>query len=455
MASAIPSTTINVHERIEASLAYSSIGAKLFLDPETADVHFIVGKQDEHCERIPAHKLFLITGSDVFHIMFDGFWKEKDDHEVRIVDATAAAFKVFLQFFYMNEVELSTDTVLDVMNLGKKYCIAHCLDSCVNFLRITLTDENVLWVYEITILFELGDLRQICEKLIGINTGEILKSSSFLQCDKAVVRNILKLDALNCTEIALFKATMCWVEAKNNGIRLNRQAIRKELGILFEEFRFGSMNIEEFITLIPKYGHLFSAEEYQDIIHMSVRTKYKPGHFNRSRNKRMNRAVWNGQDFVRSDRLVSKYPSLQPYYIRSIENTTFSTSEMLLLQGFECTKLLIFNQTAQKNYSAIDQPISTEIEIVQMLSTKVRIVLSSLQATFNPGSSLKIELPKPILIKPGLTYQIRFKQQPPRNCCSNLLLKSSVPSVQFHCCAKVENDDAARDLVKTLLFYKI
>lgn len=454
MASAIPSTTINVHERIEASLAYSTIGANLYLDPETADVHFIVGKQDELCERIPAHKLFLITGSDVFQIMFDGFWKEKDDHEVRIVDATAAAFKVFLQFFYMNEVELSTDTVLEVMNLGKKYCIAQCLNSCVNFLRITLTDENVLWVYEITILFELGDLRQICEKLIGINTDEILKSSSFLQCDKAVVRNILKLDALNCTEIALFEATMCWVEAKNNGNRLNRQAIRTQLGILFEEFRFGSMKIEEFITLIPKYGHLFTAEVYQDIIHMSVRTKYKPEHFNRNRNNR-NKAVWSGQDFVRCDRLVSNYPTYQPYYIRPIENTTFSTKEMLLLQGFECTKLQIFNQTSPKNYSAVDQPIPTEIEIFQLLSTKVRVVFLSIQATFNPGSSLQIELPKPILIKPGLTYQIRFKLQPPRNCCSNLFLKSSVPSVQFHCCAKVQNDDAARDLVKTLLFYKI
>lgn len=54
----------------------SSAGEKLYLSEEFADFYFIfkpkAGSNDQ-CERVPAHKILLVTSSDVFRVMFNGF----------------------------------------------------------------------------------------------------------------------------------------------------------------------------------------------------------------------------------------------------------------------------------------------------------------------------------------------------------------------------------------------
>lgn len=241
--------------------------AALYLDTETADVHFLLGDEQQP-ERIPAHKSILSVGSDVFKAMFYGELKEEGD--VRIVDASAAAFKEFLQYFYLDSVETTKSNVSDVVNLGKKYNVVGCLRICEKRLRADLSHRNVCSSYELAILFDLKKLKRKCEMLISAQTQEVLKSSDFVNCSRNVLGHILKLDRLSCSESDVFYGCIAWLKAAAKTDQVTKELVHNHLGDLFSEIRFGAMSIEEFSALLPSYQHLFLANELSEIIQMTV-----------------------------------------------------------------------------------------------------------------------------------------------------------------------------------------
>lgn len=104
---------------------------KLYLDEDTADIHFAFENETTANARIPAHKTFLAMESDAFKAMFFGDLKESGD--VKIVDVSADAFKEFLQFFYFDQIKLSMENVNGVINLVKKYMVADSIYFVNNF----------------------------------------------------------------------------------------------------------------------------------------------------------------------------------------------------------------------------------------------------------------------------------------------------------------------------------
>lgn len=60
--------------------------------------------------------------------MFYGELKENGN--IRLSDTTHDAFQEFLQFFYLNEVELTEENVAGVMYLGDKYNVTSCMNVC-------------------------------------------------------------------------------------------------------------------------------------------------------------------------------------------------------------------------------------------------------------------------------------------------------------------------------------
>lgn len=73
--------------------------------------------------------------------MFKKSWLEKD--EAKIVDAPITAFKEFLLFFYLDEVELIMAKVAKVIYIADKYIVAECLTVWRKFIANTLNDESV------------------------------------------------------------------------------------------------------------------------------------------------------------------------------------------------------------------------------------------------------------------------------------------------------------------------
>lgn len=256
-----------------ANKVLSSATQKHYLNDDFADVHFIF----ESGERVPAHKVLLST-SDVFQTMFNGSWK--DEKDVEIVDASADAFKEFLQFFYLDDVKLTMANVAEVMKLGNKYNVTECLNACSKMLIAKLTVENFCSTLDLALLFNRDDVKAKCIAKINFGMLNFLKSSSFLQCDKRILDYILTQDSLNCSEGVLFEAVMSWVCAKTKQNHLTEEIIHAELDDLFYKFRFRSMTFKEFAELIPAYGQIFTKNELQEIIQLIAHGDFEPRLFN-------------------------------------------------------------------------------------------------------------------------------------------------------------------------------
>ncbi len=102
---------------------------KLYKNSNIADVYFIFTDEKK---KIAANKCLLAIASPVFEKMFYGHLKEPGD--ITIVDATHDAFLEFLQFFYCDKFELSTDNICEVLTLADKYDVAGLVNLCVQFL---------------------------------------------------------------------------------------------------------------------------------------------------------------------------------------------------------------------------------------------------------------------------------------------------------------------------------
>lgn len=210
--------------------------------------------------------------------MFYGPLQEASD--VRIEDTTAACFEEFLQFFYVGTVILTMENVAGVMHLGHKYNVSECFSSCIQFIESTLSYRNVCNGLGLALLYDLIDLKEKCEIKIAKISDVVFKSASFLNCDRKVLKHILDMDVLSCSEKLVFESCMEWVKHASKQNELSKDIVQAHLGDAFYGIRFASMKIEEYATLISRYGDLFTEVECKDYIQMLALPNYQPKIFN-------------------------------------------------------------------------------------------------------------------------------------------------------------------------------
>lgn len=122
--------------------AYASkVSRCQYLDERTADVHFI-------CDdgRVPTHRSVLSKASKVFDAMFYGSMAMTGD--VPLPGKSSDAFKILLQFCYLDEVALRLDCITDVMALLNEYQMFECLELCTQFWSANWSIDNICSAYD-------------------------------------------------------------------------------------------------------------------------------------------------------------------------------------------------------------------------------------------------------------------------------------------------------------------
>lgn len=442
-----------------SSQVYRSIGRKLYLSSELADIHFVFMTEDGESDRIPAHKMLLSAASAVFAKMFNGTWKEKD--EVTIVDTPVAAFREFLQFFYLNDVNLTMENVDKVMNLGQMYDVTECLSVCNDFLKNHLNESNVCSTYELATLFDNVALMRSCETIIGMEPKMVFESEAFMTTDRKVLRKILSLNWLSCTEIDLFDAFVARILANSNQKTLTAKELRGEYLDLFDEIRFGAMPLQQFVTKTPEYRELFSYEEYTDIIQLIANGEYESKCFNSNRQTR-DLIPWSEDDVIRCDRTISQFNLCKPYEIKSTEKTIFTINKPVLLKGIVCDGIYAYNYVEHKYFVPLAS-LQTQLTIVESpvdLDSDENKTLYTEKGALLNGNRVEILMPKPIIIRPGFMYEIRLDQKPSSDSCNGAILKREVCMeqgfiIRFHQDSVFPGDpNVSRGLVCALDFYK-
>ncbi|XP_037049359.1 BTB/POZ domain-containing protein 6-B-like [Bradysia coprophila] len=243
--------------------------SKLYLEEETADVHFAFNADGVEC-KIPAHKYMLAIGSPVFDAMFYGELKEMGN--VTITDCTAESFKEFLQFFYLDHVELTVTNGPEVMYLIHKYGTSECFPICERFLAQNFTMEMVGWILEQTMLFNRIGLRKFVLNRIMNETEEYFQSDAFINCTPELLKMVLELERFNVREHSVFYACIAW--SRNACVTTNADPnmsnLRHHLGDCFHLIQFAAMSRNEISGCISKYGQLFTHEELIEIINITT-----------------------------------------------------------------------------------------------------------------------------------------------------------------------------------------
>lgn len=446
----------------QASGDYSSqvllkLNQELYLSSELADVHFVCDTKPNGVERVrvPAQKLHLIAGSVVFRAMFNGPWKNKNEVEV---DASASSFMEFLQFFYFDQVRLTMENIVEVMNLGKKYQIIDCLDVCSKFLRARLTIDNVCSLYGLAIVFDQDALKRACEIFIGYNAKVVFQSTMFLACSQNVLAEILKLNFLSCSEIELFKACMTWIKANSRKNVINKELIVAKLGDSFRDIRFGSMSLHEYADLIPRYGNALSFDEQQEIIQMIANENFIPKILSGNRIKRRNVDLLKGEMRIIGCRYRPRTQFMQPFKIKSSEITRFTTNEMVLLSAFGCNA--VFDHNDNRLCDVIERMPSKVTVIETFSGSSEKVVLHTANIDLNL-KGVTIAMPKPVLCKPGFLYEIQIEQKTTAKYCAMPFMKNQIQLahdilIKFHDEPINPNDpEVTRGLVSNFAFYRV
>lgn len=270
----------------------------------------------------------------------------KKSGNIHLTDVSETVFKEFLQFFYLNEVELSTESIADLMYLGHKYMVTNCIDVCIRFLTDCHTVDNVLFVLSIAMLHSHRGLIKLCERFIVRNTNAVFKSRGFLECDRQMLAHILNANLFNYTEVELFEACMAWVKAKSGHDFLSKEIVDEHLGKLFYEIRFGSMTIEEFCRLATMYNAVLS-KDFQTITNLIALPEFQQNKFNTQRRQ----IKWTNDDDDGGGRIKDRV-AVKP---KSANELIYQISPMNAKQldhkkQFKCIWVSF-------NFSAIDCPI--------------------------------------------------------------------------------------------------
>lgn len=356
---------------------------KLYLDSRTADTHFVLDMDTDHPQRVPAHKIILSIRSPVFDTMFYGSLPEMGD--IPIADASAAAFKEFLQHFYLPEVKLTSKHIIEVMNLCKKYELTDDLEKCEESLKLSLSFEDICWGYALALHLELKKLTEFCK--VGILNGgvQVLSSQSILDCNKKLFIKILS-EILNSGNkgkcvINVVVACMEWAKAEcsRNDLEGSSQNIRTQLGDLYHQIPFDKLETEEFHQFVATYRGFFSIDELESLIQRQI-LKKKTNPFNIRYLPICDRQMADD-----SSGKITEFSS---------ETTTFISNKSLLLKEIHVD--------VEKN----NQPFSGYHYEIQ--SKKDDIIVED--TVFHIGRSiLKCILSKSIHIEPNKMYRIIFK----------------------------------------------
>lgn len=236
----------------------------LCLNEQLADVYFSVGSDLTHNslgeqaknvtlpERIPAHKLVLSIGSQVFMAMFYGTGSQMaqpSDNLINLPDVEPEPFKHMLRYLYTDELYVEPDSVMSTLYVAKKYAVNALEKECVDFLKVNLKADNAFMLLQQARLFDEWQLTDLCLELIDKHSIEAFQSDCFLDIDQETLILILKRDTLGIREAKLYYFVLKWAQhqcSKSNQMPINRENQQLVLGDAIKHIRFPLMSKEEF-----------------------------------------------------------------------------------------------------------------------------------------------------------------------------------------------------------------
>ncbi|XP_055314004.1 uncharacterized protein LOC129575101 [Sitodiplosis mosellana] len=306
---------------------------KLYLNDDMSDVFFTFPNtgDDETIQRLTAHRLVLAAASPVFHQMFYGDLPEGED--VIISDCSFDAFTEFLQYFYLNEVTLTSDNVFEVIQMAHKYDLEDCVRICIDFLTEYMSFETVYLTLHIAALYEITELINICERMICDDAKSAFAAEAFPYCSYMVLKRILSMPGIDCSEADLLDAAMLWAKQAcftESDETPTIERCKAKLGDCFNLIRFDTMTSAEFSTCLFRYPGMFKTQDLEHRI-ISITTN---GILNNSTLRTKHH--FNDEGFIVCSRVAARRSFIHVLNVKQV--VRFSVSSNIILHGIQIAK---------------------------------------------------------------------------------------------------------------------
>lgn len=292
--------------------------------------------------------------------------------------------------------------------------------------------ENIIWGLSLAIRFDRAVLKRNCEQRIIESTRDVLKSNSFYECDRDVLKYILQLNTLNCHESQLLTGCLSWAKKSAEQKNLDKndmQVIRAELGDLLYDIRFKSMTMPSFTLIIGTYGGLFTGPELEELIQMITLENYKSPKFNSklrlyfetenadnnevngtargggvpvvtTTKKRSESDDRNKNEILHCNRIIGK--SSTRYNIPKVERTLFQANNPLMFHSFNCGPIVNVDGSDAKTL------IPTSIVISEEKNNESNVLVTC-DTTLTSDDDAHVKFCCPIRIEPNHIYAIKLE----------------------------------------------
>lgn len=291
----------------------------LYNNKKMSDFCFIVGPTQTE---IPGHKFLFSIVSDVFYEKF--YVNDSECLEIYIPDISYFSFMEFLKYIYINDLLLTQKIVMDILQLSVDYKMPNLLRRCIDYLEKNLYIRNALFVLQMSIKFDLFDLKDKCLEVIGLHWEKLFKDAEFLNQDEELVRLILKTNHFVCSEYQIFEAAMSWAKkmCEKHNMPPYAKNIREVLKDLWECIRFENMSDKEIKLVMDGKGAL-SQPTFQRIANIVQKKK-------NSRNIR--------KDLAKRIIMYNRFQTIKTEFfindVRNFADLYFSVSEPMYCYGF-------------------------------------------------------------------------------------------------------------------------
>ncbi|XP_078407370.1 kelch-like protein 13 [Cetorhinus maximus] len=176
----------------------------------------------------PAHKVILASVSSYCKLLL-----ESQHTKVIKLNVTARGLKHVLDFIYSNRLELTLETIEDVLKAAERLLVQDAIKLCFRFLEDHLNQRNCLDIFKITQKFGPEELKQKAFLYLDQRYRYILDNPCHLvELDKTTLCNILQNnDIQEYSELELFNYATKWLYHDKNRL--------KDAAYVLKRIRFG------------------------------------------------------------------------------------------------------------------------------------------------------------------------------------------------------------------------
>ncbi|XP_016307156.1 actin-binding protein IPP [Sinocyclocheilus anshuiensis] len=180
---------------------------KMRQQTDFCDVRLLVGGRV-----FGVHKLVLAASGPYFAALFSGAMSEAHEEEVRIVGVEADVFEILLEFIYTGSIDVTVDTVQELMVAADMLHLSEVVDICGEFLRAHMDPSNCVGIYRFLEQIACMELLQFTEDYIHVHFLEVCASEEFSSLSKDQLVKLLRSEELRIEdEYQVFTAAMDWL----------------------------------------------------------------------------------------------------------------------------------------------------------------------------------------------------------------------------------------------------